>query len=137
MNRTKEIGVERNESKSIDHSEGVMSEDIKPLDGEWALILGASSGFGESVALELASLGLNIFGVHLDRKSTMPNADRIVKEIHDLLVHVSAPLGFCPLDRLAFRRVLQMSIRSTSKHMMNSKCGYATKGGKRSGPLPK
>ena len=58
-----------------------MSQDIKSLEGEWALILGASSGFGESVALELASLGMNIFGVHLDRKSTLSNVDRIVKEI--------------------------------------------------------
>ncbi|GJL50793.1 SDR family oxidoreductase [Candidatus Nitrospira salsa] len=61
-----------------------MSETIKPLEGEWALILGSSSGFGESVALELASLGLNIFGVHLDRKTTLPNVDRIVKDIQAL-----------------------------------------------------
>jgi len=58
-----------------------MTSDISPLEGNWALILGASSGFGEAVGLELASLGLNIFGVHLDRKSTLPNADRIVSEI--------------------------------------------------------
>jgi enoyl-[acyl-carrier protein] reductase III len=44
---------------------------------EWALILGSSSGFGEAAALELASLGMNILGVHLDRKSTMGNVDRI------------------------------------------------------------
>ncbi|GJL53728.1 MAG: short-chain dehydrogenase [Nitrospirales bacterium] len=61
-----------------------MNETIKPLEGQWALILGASSGFGESVALELASLGLNVFGVHLDRKSTLPNVDRIMKEIQGL-----------------------------------------------------
>ena len=58
-----------------------MAEDIKPLKDEWALILGASSGFGEAVAVELASLGMNIFGVHLDRKTTLPNAERIVGEI--------------------------------------------------------
>ena len=58
-----------------------MSKDEQPLKGDWALILGASSGFGEAVALELASLGMNIFGVHLDRKSTLGNVDRIVSEI--------------------------------------------------------
>jgi len=53
----------------------------QPLEGAWALILGASSGFGEAVSLELAGLGMHIVGVHLDRKSTQPNVDRIVGEI--------------------------------------------------------
>jgi enoyl-[acyl-carrier-protein] reductase (NADH) len=47
----------------------------------WALILGASSGFGESIALELAKDGYNIFGVHLDRQATIHNVDRIIAEI--------------------------------------------------------
>jgi NAD(P)-dependent dehydrogenase (short-subunit alcohol dehydrogenase family) len=47
----------------------------------WALILGASSGFGEAAALALAGAGMNVFGVHLDRKATMPNVERIVGEI--------------------------------------------------------
>jgi enoyl-[acyl-carrier protein] reductase III len=47
----------------------------------WALILGASSGFGEATALSLARIGLHIFGVHLDRKATLENVDRIVAEI--------------------------------------------------------
>src|ERR1700758_4438485 len=34
----------------------------------WALILGASSGFGAATALELARAGMNIFGVHMDRR---------------------------------------------------------------------
>jgi len=47
----------------------------------WALILGASSGFGESVAIKLAQDGYNIFGVHLDRQATMPQVNRIIKDI--------------------------------------------------------
>ncbi len=50
----------------------------------WALILGASSGFGEATSLALARAGMNIFGVHLDRKATLPNAERIVGEIKGL-----------------------------------------------------
>jgi NAD(P)-dependent dehydrogenase (short-subunit alcohol dehydrogenase family) len=51
------------------------------LKGDWALVLGASSGFGEATSLELARRGMNIIGVHLDRKGTMPNVERIVGEI--------------------------------------------------------
>ncbi len=47
----------------------------------WALILGASSGFGEAASLKLAQDGFNIFGVHLDRQATMPNVERIINEI--------------------------------------------------------
>jgi len=50
----------------------------------WALILGASSGFGEATSLALARAGMNIFGVHLDRKGTLPNVERIVGEIRAL-----------------------------------------------------
>ena len=52
-----------------------------PLDGQWALILGASSGFGGTTAVALAEAGMNIAGVHLDRRSTMANVEQIVAEI--------------------------------------------------------
>ena len=43
----------------------------------WALILGASSGFGEATALELARAGMNIFGVHLDRRDKLPHVEEL------------------------------------------------------------
>ncbi|HEY64960.1 MAG TPA: SDR family oxidoreductase [Caldilineae bacterium] len=54
------------------------------LEGRWALILGASSGFGAATAIELARAGMNIFGVHLDRKATLPNAQRVIDEIQGM-----------------------------------------------------
>jgi NAD(P)-dependent dehydrogenase (short-subunit alcohol dehydrogenase family) len=50
----------------------------------WALILGASSGFGEAAALELARTGMNIFGVHLDRREKMPHVEEIQEKIRAL-----------------------------------------------------
>jgi NAD(P)-dependent dehydrogenase (short-subunit alcohol dehydrogenase family) len=50
----------------------------------WALILGASSGFGGATSLAGARAGLNIFGVHLDRKATLANAERIASQIRGL-----------------------------------------------------
>jgi enoyl-[acyl-carrier protein] reductase III len=54
----------------------------KESEKNWALILGASSGFGGAVSIKLAEDGYNIFGVHLDRQATMQNVDRIVGEIN-------------------------------------------------------
>jgi NAD(P)-dependent dehydrogenase (short-subunit alcohol dehydrogenase family) len=48
---------------------------------KWALILGASSGFGGATAVELAKNGYSILGIHLDRQSTMHKVTQIMKKI--------------------------------------------------------
>src|SRR5215472_2499258 len=47
----------------------------------WALILGASSGFGEATAVELARAGMNIFGVHMDRRDKLPHVAEVQEKI--------------------------------------------------------
>lgn len=56
-----------------------MAESSAPT--PWALIVGSSSGFGEATSLELAREGLNIIGVHFDRRSAMARVDEIVQKI--------------------------------------------------------
>jgi NAD(P)-dependent dehydrogenase (short-subunit alcohol dehydrogenase family) len=50
----------------------------------WALVLGASSGFGAAAARALAAAGLDIFGVHLDRRPTLAAAERVAADIRAL-----------------------------------------------------
>jgi enoyl-[acyl-carrier protein] reductase III len=50
----------------------------------WALILGASSGFGAAAARALAADGFSIFGVHLDRRSGMAQVEELRREIQGL-----------------------------------------------------
>jgi enoyl-[acyl-carrier protein] reductase III len=47
----------------------------------WALILGASSGFGEACVRALAAAGYDIAGVHLDRKAGLEHVAEIKAEI--------------------------------------------------------
>jgi len=50
----------------------------------WALVLGASSGYGEATALELARAGMNIFGVHLDRYDQLQRVGELENKIRAL-----------------------------------------------------
>src|SRR4051812_3870466 len=50
----------------------------------WALILGASSGFGEASAIELARAGMNICGVHMDRRDKLPHVAEVQERIRAL-----------------------------------------------------
>ncbi len=47
----------------------------------WALILGASSGFGAATSRALAHAGMDIVGIHLDSKATLPNAKAVQGDI--------------------------------------------------------
>jgi NAD(P)-dependent dehydrogenase (short-subunit alcohol dehydrogenase family) len=59
------------------------------LEGHWALILGASSGFGAEVSKKLSEYGVNILGIHLDRKNTMKNVEEVVSYIESNNVKVN------------------------------------------------
>lgn len=47
----------------------------------WAVILGASSGFGEAAALAFAEAGYDVFGVHLDRRAGLAHVEEIQQKI--------------------------------------------------------
>jgi enoyl-[acyl-carrier protein] reductase III len=53
----------------------------RPFEGEWGVVLGASSGFGAATARALARHGMSIVGVHLDRKSTLPLAEAVADDV--------------------------------------------------------
>jgi NAD(P)-dependent dehydrogenase (short-subunit alcohol dehydrogenase family) len=56
-------------------------DEWRPFAGEWGLILGASSGFGAATARELGRRGMNVVGVHLDRKATLPQAEAVAADV--------------------------------------------------------
>lgn len=53
------------------------------LKGRWALILGASSGFGAATARALSDQGMHIFGVHLDTRATLSRVRQVVADIEE------------------------------------------------------
>ena len=55
---------------------------------DWALILGSSSGFGAAACRELASKGINIYGIHLDRKAAMESIQVLIDELKSKNVEV-------------------------------------------------
>ncbi len=55
-------------------------------ENDYALILGASSGFGESVSMELARQGFNIIGVHMDRGPALLKVEELKNQIQECSV---------------------------------------------------
>jgi NAD(P)-dependent dehydrogenase (short-subunit alcohol dehydrogenase family) len=55
---------------------------------DWALILGSSSGFGAATCRELAKKGINIYGIHLDRKSNMDAINKLIDELKENNIEV-------------------------------------------------
>lgn len=47
----------------------------------WAVVLGASSGFGAAISRSLARDGMNVCGVHLDRRSTLIQAEQVASYV--------------------------------------------------------
>ncbi|HOT10062.1 MAG TPA: SDR family oxidoreductase, partial [Polyangiaceae bacterium] len=53
----------------------------------WALVLGASSGFGAATSFALAKAGFHIVGVHLDRRATLQGADEVAANVRSVHRH--------------------------------------------------
>ncbi|HJQ82673.1 MAG TPA: SDR family oxidoreductase [Candidatus Binatia bacterium] len=53
----------------------------RPYEGDWGLVLGASSGFGAATARALGRRGMSVVGVHLDRKATLPQAEAVAEDV--------------------------------------------------------
>jgi enoyl-[acyl-carrier-protein] reductase (NADH) len=51
---------------------------------QYALILGVSSGFGKATAIELAKMGYNIYGVHLDFGSNKERAEEFCRYLQTI-----------------------------------------------------
>lgn len=58
-----------------------MDEHATSLQGRWALILGASSGFGAATARAFAQAGMNVFGVHLDPRRSIEQAEAVIADV--------------------------------------------------------
>ena len=75
------VSVRRHEAHGARLSQRWIGGGVVAAPAKWALILGSSSGFGEAVAVELAGAGYNIYGVHLDRRETLPHVAAVRQKI--------------------------------------------------------
>ena len=71
--------IERSEDNTRSSRSAASASPIWPSEStaRWALVLGASSGFGEAAARAFAAAGWDIFGVHLDRRQGLEHVEEI------------------------------------------------------------
>lgn len=75
--------LELSETQRAQLKELSSPQEGQPLRGT-AIILGASSGFGAATARALARDGMDIVGVHLDRRAALPAVNALVDELRGL-----------------------------------------------------
>lgn len=63
------------------HSKGDQLSNAQTASPRWAVVLGASSGFGAECSQALAAAGFEICGVHLDRKAGLAGVEEVRKKI--------------------------------------------------------
>src|SRR5215470_7290479 len=80
----------------------------RPFEGEWAIILGASSGFGAATARALGRHGMGVVGVHLDRKATMPLAEAVAADVRA----ADAPAHFFNVNAADDEKRIQIAERT-------------------------
>lgn len=76
-----------------------------PSDRGWALVLGASSGFGAAAARAFAAAGHPVAGVHLDLRSTVARADAVAADVRAQGVACVMVNGNAADDRVRARAI--------------------------------
>ncbi len=90
---------------------------MEATDREWVVILGASSGFGAAVARTLASQGMGICGVHLDRRATIAAAE----ETREAVEAAGSPALFFNVNACDEAKRAQV-LEALSEHCAPGRC---------------
>ena len=100
----------------------------KTLSGKWALILGASSGFGAAAAQELARHGAHIIGVHLDRRAALSNVEALIKTIqsHGVQAHFFNVNAADPLKRQEVLDQIQPALAGSAISVLMHSLAFGT-----------
>lgn len=96
-----------------------LHKDILYKNGEYALILGGSSGLGLASAKKLAKEGMNICIVHRDRKSNLPDLQKQMDEMKSFGVKVKS-FNLDALKKEVIEEVISYFPESSVKILLHS-----------------